>query len=122
MDGDIPICNISNTNTSKIILGNPYLSKLRGSRQHNKYGNICCTRCREIISIVTLTFIHTIIGVMLSDKKERSAGFSKPVQRCCEDYQLTRLKCFNNSQGRSALGDFIAHKQQKNDSIYFYNL
>lgn len=38
MDGDIPICNISNTNTSKIILENPYLSKLRGSRQHNKYG------------------------------------------------------------------------------------
>ena len=76
MDGDIPICNISNTNTSKIILENPYLSKLRGSRQHKKYGNICCTRCREIISIVTLTFIHTIIGVMLSDKKERSAGFS----------------------------------------------
>ena len=70
MDGDIPICNISNTNTSKIILENPYLSKLRGSRQHNKYGNICCTRCSEIISIVTLTFIHTIIGVMLSDKKD----------------------------------------------------
>ena len=76
MDGDIPICNTSNTNTSKIILGNPYLSKLRGSRQHNKYGNICCPLCLEIISIVTLTFIHTIIGVMLSDKKERSAGFS----------------------------------------------
>lgn len=70
MDGDIPICNTSNTNTSKIILENPYLSKLRGSRQHNKYGNICCTLCLEIISIVTFTFIHTIIGVMLSDKKD----------------------------------------------------